>query len=102
VLKVYEHSLGLALSLPFLLSFGLHLLNSARRAAEDARLHENHGGVSPWSHVSEAQFWFVSLQNWQSEFMSTAVLVLLSIYLRQKGSPESKLVAAPHDKTGAS
>jgi hypothetical protein len=45
--------------------------------------------------------WFESLQNWQSEFLSTAVLVVLSIFLRFKGSPESKPVSAPNSETGA-
>jgi hypothetical protein len=44
--------------------------------------------------------WFESFQNWQSEFLSTAVLVVLSIWLRQKDSPESKPVGASHKKTG--
>ncbi|XXB70052.1 DUF6766 family protein [Mesorhizobium sp. RIZ17] len=46
------------------------------------------------------KFWFESFQNWQSEFLSTGALVLLAIWLREKGSPESKPVAAPHQKTG--
>jgi len=50
--------------------------------------------------VTSATFWFESLQNWQSEFLSVAALVLLSIFLRQKGSPQSKPVHAPHRQTG--
>jgi hypothetical protein len=45
--------------------------------------------------------WFESFQNWQSEFLSTAVLVVLSIWLRQMNSPESKKVTAPHGETGS-
>jgi hypothetical protein len=48
-----------------------------------------------------SQFWFQSFQNWQSEFLAVGALVVLSIFLRQRGSPESKPVAAPHSKTGA-
>ncbi|MGZ8999312.1 MAG: DUF6766 family protein [Allosphingosinicella sp.] len=51
--------------------------------------------------LGDPQLWFESFQNWQSEFLSTAVLVVLSIFLRQRESPESKAVAAPHDQTGA-
>ena len=51
-------------------------------------------------HVRSADFWFESFQNWQSEFLSLAVLLVLSIYLRQRGSPESKPVDAPHAATG--
>ncbi|MGH6859803.1 MAG: DUF6766 family protein, partial [Phyllobacterium sp.] len=51
--------------------------------------------------LAGAQFWFESFQNWQSEFFSTAMLVVLSIVLRFKGSPESKPVSASDDDTGA-
>ena len=53
------------------------------------------------AYLADARFWFESFQNWQSEFLSTAVLVVLSIFLRFKGSPESKPVAAPHSETGS-
>ena len=48
----------------------------------------------------ESEFWYESFQNWQSEFLSIAVLIVLGIYLRERGSPESKPVAAPHHATG--
>ena len=48
----------------------------------------------------DPEFWYESFQNWQSEFLSMGVLVVLGIYLRERGSPESKPVAAPHTKTG--
>ena len=50
--------------------------------------------------LADAEFWYESLQNWQSEFLSIAVLIVLGIYLRERGSPESKPVAAPHGLTG--
>ena len=50
--------------------------------------------------LSGADFWFQSLQNWQSEFLAVFSLVVLSIFLRQRGSPESKPVGAPNGKTG--
>lgn len=97
---VYAHSLGLVLFTLFLLSFVLHWVNSAKAAAQTAL---QHGQAPPTilSYLGDAQLWFESFQNWQSEFLSTAVLVVLSIWLRQKESPESKPVAAPHDQTGA-
>jgi len=96
---VYSYSLGLALGLLFVLSFAAHLVESARKEAEAALLH---GGTAPtlWEHLGSAGFWFESMQNWQSEFLSTAVLVLLSIWLRHHGSPESKKVDSPHSATG--
>ncbi|HYE46313.1 MAG TPA: DUF6766 family protein [Caulobacter sp.] len=96
---LYSHSLGLAMLLLFLASFVLHWLNSARDAAEDAIVH---GQPPPTAlqHLGDPLFWFESFQNWQSEFLSTALLVVLAVFLREKGSPESKAVAEPHSKTG--
>lgn len=95
-----EHSLGFALLGLFLLSFLLHWTNSARDAAGKA---VENGRPPPdmFAHLSSAQLWFESFQNWQSEFMSTAVLVVLGIFLRERLSPESKAVGDPNSKTGA-
>jgi hypothetical protein len=62
-----------------------------------------HGGnaVSTGTFVRTAEFWFQSFQNWQSEFLAVASLAWLSVFLRQRSSPESKPVAAPHDETGS-
>ena len=62
-----------------------------------------HGGppVSVLAYMGTARFWFESLQNWQSEFLAVASIVILSIMLRQRGSPESKPVHAPTWQTGA-
>ena len=96
---LYAHSLALALFGLFVASFVLHAVNSARHAGEEA-LREGENAPRFLEHVASAPFWFESFQNWQSEFLSTAVLIVLAIYLREKGSPESKPVAAPHAKTG--
>ncbi|MGO4408567.1 MULTISPECIES: DUF6766 family protein [unclassified Brevundimonas] len=96
---VYSRSLGLTLALLFVMSFVIHWTQSARVAAEEAVLHgEIPQGVV--AYLGDPQLWFESFQNWQSEFLSTAVLVVLSIYLRQRESPESKPVDAPHRQTG--
>lgn len=97
---LYARSLGIALFALFLLSFLLHWRNSAAAAADEAREH-GEAPVSAISYLGDPQLWFESFQNWQSEFLSTAVLIVLSIWLRQRESPESKAVAAPHDATGA-
>lgn len=97
---IYAHSLGLALMGLFLLSFVLHLQGSVAASNEEALLHGQQV-KSAWAHLQDAQFWFESFQNWQSEFLSTAVLVVLSIFLRFRNSPESKPVSAPHGETGA-
>lgn len=98
-LTLYSHSLGVALTLLFIVSFVLHWLNSLRAANAEAMEH-GQAAQSALAYLVDAQFWFESFQNWQSEFLSTAVLVVLSIVLRQKGSPESKHVAAAHGDTG--
>jgi hypothetical protein len=58
--------------------------------------------VSWADYVTNARFWEETLQNWQSEFLAVGVMVVFTIYLRQRGSPESKPVGAPHDETGSS
>jgi hypothetical protein len=99
VLKLYEHSLTIALSALFLVSFLLHAAGGASEYSQDQVVH----GAEPVSiveYLGTSRFWFESFQNWQSEFLSIGVLVVLSIFLRQKGSPESKPVATPHGSTG--
>ena len=96
---LYAHSLGIALLILFVASFLLHWLFSARLAAEEAAMH-GQAAESFGAYLTSPQLWFESFQNWQSEFLSTAVLVVLSIWLRQKDSPESKPVTAPHSQTG--
>jgi len=96
---IYARSLGLVLFLLFIASFAMHWVQSAHAAADEALEH----GETPQTvlaYLGDAQLWFESFQNWQSEFLSTAVLVVLSIFLRQRESPESKPVAAPNSQTG--
>lgn len=98
--SIYSYSLGLALFSLFVASFVLQLRGSATAEAAEALMH---GQPAPTigDHLASAQFWFESFQNWQSEFLSTAVVVVLSIFLRFRGSPESKPVSASHSETGA-
>lgn len=96
---LYSRSLGTVLFILFLLSFVLHWTQSAHAAAEEAKEH-GEAPLSTMAYLGDPQLWFESFQNWQSEFLSTAVLVVLSIFLRQRESPESKPVAAPHSHTG--
>jgi len=63
------------------------------------QLLKNKPSLSAWQYISESRFWFESFQNWQSEFLAVACLVLFSIWLREKGSPQSKPVDMPHDET---
>jgi len=99
ILKLYENSLSLALLALFLLSFWLHAVGGAREYSQEQL---EHGGqaVTTLGYLATSQFWFESLQNWQSEFLAIAVMVVFTIFLRQKGSAESKPVDSPHHKTG--
>ena len=96
---LYAYSLGLALAALFATSWIIHFVASFRDATADAL---RHGEPPPdmLGYLADAGFWFESFQNWQSEFLSTAVLVVLSIFLRFHGSPESKDVDDPDAKTG--
>jgi hypothetical protein len=98
-LAVYSHSLSVALFGLFLFSFALHALGGRAEFNESARLH-GQTEVGLLAFLRQPEFWFQSFQNWQSEFLSIGVLVLLSIFLRERGSPESKPVHAPHRATG--
>jgi hypothetical protein len=96
ILRVYENSLGLAFVLLFLVSWVGHAIGGHRDFASDQ---VEHGAARPafTDYLTSSRFWFESFQNWQSEFFSIAAMVWLAVYLRQRGSPESKPVHASHD-----
>jgi hypothetical protein len=100
-LKLYQTSLSIGFFTLFGLSWLLHALTGAHDYSSEQVAH---GGepVTTLQYVTRSQFWFESLQNWQSEFLAVASIVFFSIFLRQKGSPESKPVYAPHAETGTS
>ena len=99
VLKLYEHSLSLAFLALFLLSFALHAVGGAHEYSAEQAAH-GEAGVTVLGYLGTSRFWFESFQNWQSEFLALAAMVTFSIFLRQRGSPESKPVDAPHAETG--
>ncbi len=101
VLKLYENSLALAFLLLFLISFVLHAVGGTSEYNEEQLLHGEET-ISVLQYFATSRFWFESFQNWQSEFFSIGAMVVLSIFLRQKGSPESKPVDSPHSETGTS
>lgn len=100
VLVAYENSLAIFFVVIFALSFWLHAVGGAAAYSEEQALH-GMPGMGPLEYLTTPQFWFESMQNWQSEFLAVAAIVGASVYLRQRGSPESKPVATPHDETGA-
>jgi len=97
----YEHSLSGALLFLFALSFVGHVYNSWRQHLGEMSMHGQAATETLWQHLWSAAFWFESFQNWQSEFLAVISLVVLSIFLREKDSTESKDVEAPHSQTGA-
>ncbi len=98
-LKIYQNSLSIALLSLFLISFVLHGVGGAMEYNKE-QIEHHEPTITTVEFMETSQFWFQSFQNWQSEFLSIGVMVVLSIFLRQKGSPESKPVDAPHDETG--
>jgi hypothetical protein len=100
LLWVYERSLCGMLTLFFLLSFAGHAFAGAREYNQE-QLEHGQKAAGVLQYVGSSQFWFESLQNWQSEFLAVFALVVLSIWLRGRGTPESKPVAAPHAQTGS-
>lgn len=99
ILRLYEDSLGLAFVLLFLVSWMGHAAGGFAQFRADELAHGRPAGTFA-DYLHGPRFWFESFQNWQSEFLSIAAMVWLSVYLRQRWSPESKPVHAPHDETG--
>jgi hypothetical protein len=98
-LVLYENSLLILFALLFAGSFVAHLVSGAAAYSEE-QLEHGSPGLTPLDYLGTSQFWFESFQNWQSEFLAVGVLVAAAVFLRQRGSPESKPVAAPHAETG--
>jgi hypothetical protein len=95
VLRIYEHSLSLA----FFILFAIALIFHARgghRLYNEERVGAGQPPVTLRAYVTSSRFWFESFQNWQSEFLAIGSMVLLSIWLRETNSPESKNVQTPH------
>ncbi|MEV0345216.1 DUF6766 family protein [Nonomuraea sp. NPDC050680] len=98
-LQLYSNSLGLVMGIVFVLSW-LAQSVAGVAAYNSQRLLDLRDPVSWGAYFTSPEFWNRSLQNWQSELLAVLSMVALSIYLRQRGSPESKPVGAPHSWTG--
>lgn len=98
-LTLYSNSLSIVFFLLFAFSWWMHFYGSwMDNNAENAL--KNKPFQTALEYVAEPRFWFETFQNWQSEFLSVLSIVVLTIFLRQKGSPESKPVDAPDAETG--
>ena len=98
-LTLYSHSLSIALCLLFAVSFLLHAAGGVREYNQE-QLEHGSEPIGMSSYMATSRFWFESFQNWQSEFLSVGVLIVLSVFLRERHSPESKPVSDPHHETG--
>jgi len=95
ILVVYKHSLSIVLFLFFALSFLLHWNGSMKGYNQEQAL-KKLPIETAGQYLGNSRFWFESFQNWQSEFLSVFVMVILTVYLRQTGSPMSKPIDAPY------
>ena len=97
--SVYSSSLALVMAAIFLLSWLVQAI-AGWAAFNETRLEQLQDPIGWGSYLLNADFWSRTLQNWQSEFLAVGSMAVLAIYLRERGSPESKPVGAPHDSTG--
>jgi hypothetical protein len=97
--KLYENSLVIVMGTIWL---GTWFAQSVTGLVEynSERLDHQLAAVDWWSYVGRPDFWDKTLQNWQSEFLAVGSMAILAVYLRMRGSPESKPVGSPHTSTG--
>lgn len=96
---VYRHSLSLAFAAMFVASFLGHIVFGSK-AYNETRALTGETPVSAASYVLTGNFWFKTVQTWQAEFIGIGLYIVLSIFLRQQGSSESKPVHSSDDETG--
>ena len=94
--KIYSNSLLILMAAIFLGSWFAHSVTGWSDYNSDQINHDGEK-VSWWSFVGSSTFWEQTLQNWQSEFLAVGSMAIFAVYLRQRGSPESKPVGAPSD-----
>jgi hypothetical protein len=98
---LYENSLLLAMTLIFFATWLVQSLNNWREFNAEQLEHDD-AAVSWGRYLIDPDFWERTLENWQSEFLAVGTMAIFTVYLRQRGSPESKPVGAPHDETASS
>jgi hypothetical protein len=97
--RIYSSSLAIVMGAIFVGSWLVQSVAGWAAFNED-RLRQLQDPIGWTSYLANADFWARTLQNWQSEFLAVGTMAVLAIYLRQRGSPESKPVGEPHDSTG--
>jgi hypothetical protein len=98
---LFANSLLIVMGLIFLATWLAESVTGWTEYNSDQLAHQQ-AAVSWASYLGSPDFWEKSLQNWQSEFLAVGTMAVFTVYLRQRGSPESKPVGAPHDETGSS
>jgi hypothetical protein len=98
--KVYSNSLVLVMATIWLWSWFAQSVSGWSESNAE-RLEHEQASLSWTGYLGSADFWQTTLQNWQSEFLAVGSMAVLAIYLRQRGSPESKPVGSPHQTTAA-
>ena len=96
--RLYSNSLLLVMGTIWIASWTGQSV-TGRVAYNEERLDHAQEGLSWSQYIGTADFWERTLQNWQSEFLAVGTMAIFAVYLRQRGSPESKPVGAPHDAT---
>jgi hypothetical protein len=97
---LWLNGLSLALFVGFLIFLVLQSIFGWPVHHEEQALTQGAAPISVWGFLGTPDFWFQWMQNWQSAFLAVGCLVVLSIFLRQHGSPQSKPVSAPDSQTG--
>jgi hypothetical protein len=98
---VYSNSLLLVMAVIFFGAWFAQSVTGWTMYNDEQRAH-GEPTVSWVGYLARPDFWEKTLQNWQSEFLAVGTMAVFTIYLRQRGSPESKPVGAPHNQTGSS
>jgi len=99
--RVYSHSLSIVMALAFVGSWSAQAV-AGRVANNEVRMRDQLDPLGMGSYLVSPDFWSRTLQNWQSELLAIGTMSVFAIYLRERGSPESKEVGAPHDVTQSS
>ena len=97
--RIYSNSLVIVMAAIWLASWLVQSI-TGHVAYNAEQFDHQEAAVSWFQYIGSSDFWNRTLQNWQSEFLAVGSMAVLAIYLRQRGSPESKPVGAPHDATG--
>jgi Domain of unknown function (DUF6766) len=96
---LYRHSLSIAFATLFVISFALHAVCGAAADNEERRLLDQ-PPINIAAYVSSGKFWYLTFQTWQAEFIAIGAFVVLTVFLREEGSPESKKLGARNSDTG--